>query len=164
MLLKLVMILNLLEKFWRCRISSWIISKNKAETKLKQAFASNMSIDMKLSKFQIPKIIQCGGSSGSWSVNLGRKALANVAIAFTGDFLPGLVNNIASNVVNKFERRSRKGVVTAGKGFTLFISNEDIDYIKIVKSLEDWEVLIDGVTEAIKHDFFLDFLELCYHL
>ena len=47
---------------------------------------------------------------------------------------------------------SRKGTVRAGKGFTLFISNEDVDdFIKIVKSLEDSEVLIDGVTEAIKH-------------
>ena len=47
---------------------------------------------------------------------------------------------------------SRQGTVRAGKGFTLFISNEDVDdFIKIVKSLEDSEVLIDGVAEAIKH-------------
>ena len=56
--------------------------------------------------------------------------------------------------MNEFERRiSRKGVVKAGKGFTLFISNEDMDdIIKIVKSLEDSGILIDGVTEAVKHE------------
>ena len=40
----------------------------------------------------------------------------------------------------------------AGKGFTLFISNENInDIITIIKSLEDSGVLIDGVTETVKH-------------
>ena len=39
-----------------------------------------MSTDIKLSKAQISKIIQSGGSFGSWLANLGKKALANVAI------------------------------------------------------------------------------------
>ena len=39
----------------------------------------------------------------------------------------------------------------ARKGFTLFISNGDInDIIKIIKLLEDSGVLIDGVTETVK--------------
>ena len=52
----------------------------------------------------------------------------------------------------------------AGKGFTLFILNEDMhDIIKIIKSLEDLGVLIDGVTETAKHEMKNkkeDFLEL----
>ena len=41
----------------------------------------------------------------------------------------------------------------AGKGFILFISNEDMnDLIEIIKSLQDSGVLIDGVTEAVKHE------------
>ena len=41
----------------------------------------------------------------------------------------------------------------AGRGFTLLISNEDVnDIIKIIKSLEDSGVLIDGVTETVKHE------------
>ena len=64
----------------------------------------------------------------------------------------GLVSNIASNAawnaINKLERRIR-----AEKAFPLFISNEDMDDdIKIVKSLEDSGVLVDGVTEAVKHE------------
>ena len=44
-----------------------------------------------------------------------------------------------------------KGAARAGKGFTLFISNEDINYIiKIIKSLEDLGVLVDKVTENKK--------------
>ena len=41
----------------------------------------------------------------------------------------------------------------AGKGFTLFLSNENMnDIIKIMKSLKDLGVLIHGVTEAVKHE------------
>ena len=39
----------------------------------------------------------------------------------------------------------------AKKGFILFISNEDMNYVvKIIKSLEDSYVLTDGVTETAK--------------
>ena len=39
----------------------------------------------------------------------------------------------------------------AGKGFTLFILNEDMnDIIKIIKSLEDSCLLNDGVTQTVK--------------
>ena len=41
----------------------------------------------------------------------------------------------------------------AGKIFSLFISNEYMNGItKIIKSLEDLGVLIDAVTETVKHE------------
>ena len=46
-----------------------------------------------------------------------------------------------------------EGVVKAGKGIPLVISNEDIDdIIRIIKSLERSGVLIDGVIETVKHE------------
>ena len=80
--------------------------------------------------------------------------------------MPGLVNNSNSYVIDKFERKvSGKGAVRAGKGFTLFVSNEDMnDIIKIIKPLEDSSVLIDGVTETVNHKINIKkvhFLELC---
>ena len=43
--------------------------------------------------------------------------------------------------------------MTAGKGSTLLISNEVMNHInKIIKSLEDSGAVIDGVTEAVKHE------------
>ena len=46
-----------------------------------------------------------------------------------------------------------KGAVKAEKGFILFFSNEDMnDIIKITKSLEYSSVLIDGITEKVKHE------------
>ena len=67
--------------------------------------------------------------------------------------MPGLVNNSNSYVIDKVERKvSGKGAVRAGKGFTLFVSNEDMnDIIKIIKPLEDSSVSIDGVTETVNH-------------
>ena len=47
----------------------------------------------------------------------------------------------------------------AGKGFTLFILHEDMnDIIKIIKSLQDWDVLIDGVAKTVKHEIKKQFL------
>ena len=86
-----------------------------------------MSTDIKLSKAQISKINQSSGSFGSWSGNLRKKALTNIAIPLARNNLPGLVSNFTSNAINKFDRKiSRKGTVRAGKGFTLFISKEEI--------------------------------------
>ena len=69
------------------------------------------------------------------------------------DNLPGLVSNSASNAINKSEQKiSGKGALKAGKGFTLFISNEDVnDIIKIINSLEVI-VLTDSITEKVKHE------------
>ena len=41
----------------------------------------------------------------------------------------------------------------AGIGLTLFILNEDMnDVIEIIKSLEDSNALIDGITEKVEHE------------
>ena len=79
--------------------------------------------------------------------------LKNVVIPLARDNLSGLVSNLFLKAINKFKRKtSGKGAVRAGQGFTLFISNEDINDIKIIKSLEDSNVLFDGITETVKHE------------
>ena len=46
-------------------------------------------------------------------------------------------------------------VIRPGKGITLVISNEYIDnIIRIIKSLEQLERLIDGVSETVENEFF----------
>ena len=96
-------------------------------TKIKNALAKNMPTDIKLSKAQISKIIQSGGSFGSSFGNLGKKALTNVAISLARQNLLGLISKLTSDATNKFERKiSGKGAVRAGKRFYLFISNEDM--------------------------------------
>ena len=140
--------------------------KARQTAKTRSAFANNMSTDIKLCKAQISKVNQLGGSFRSWLSNLGNEALTNVAIPFVRDNLPGLVSNLTSSAINKFDRKiSGKGAVRAGKRFTLFISNEDMnDTTKITNSSEDSGVLIDRVTEKVKHKIKnkkADFVELC---
>ena len=112
----------------------------------------HISTDIKFSKVQISKIIQSGGFLHNMFGNLGKKVISHLAIPLARDNLLGLVINLASNTINKFERKiSGKGAMRAGKGFTLFISNEGmIDIIKIIKSLEDSGLSIGGVTETVK--------------
>ena len=71
--------------------------------------------------------------------NVGKRVPTNIAIPLARDNFPGLVSNLASNTINRFKRKiSEKGAVRAGKVFTLFISNKDInDTIKIIKPLEN---------------------------
>ena len=107
-----------------------------------------MSVDVKRSKSQLSKIIQSGrflggiiSDLGKFDKSLGKEALTKIVVSFA-NVLPEVVSNIAShgasNVINNFERRiSGKKAVGARKGFTLFISNKDMDdIIKIIESLE----------------------------
>ena len=123
-------------------------------TKIRNVFENNISTGIKLSKTQIFKTIQSDGSFGSWLCNLGKKALTNFDIPLARDTLPGLVSNLILNAIDKFERKtSGKGAVRAGKRFTLFISNKNMnDIIKIMQSIENSGALIDGVTETVKHE------------
>ena len=58
-----------------------------------------------LTKSQISNIIQSGGLFNSLLVSLGKKEIIDLAIPLARDNLPGLVGNLASNVINKFERK-----------------------------------------------------------
>ena len=66
--------------------------------------------------------------------NLGKKALLYLAVPVAKDVLPKLATKATSSIFCKFERKvSGKGAIRAGKGYTLFISNEDMnDIIKIL--------------------------------
>ena len=73
-------------------------------TKIRNAFANNISTDLRLSKAQISKLIQSGGSFGFWLGNLGKKALRNIAIPLARDNLPGLVSNLTSSAISLIEK------------------------------------------------------------
>ena len=55
--------------------------------------------------------------------DLGKKVITDLAIPLARDNLSGLISNLASNAINKFEKKvSGKGAVSTGKGLTLFKS------------------------------------------
>ena len=89
---------------------------------------------------------------GSFS-SVGKKVIADLPICLSKSSFLGLVNRIASNttwnVIGKLGRQiNGKGSVKGGERFTLFISNENInDIIKVIKWLEDLNVLSNSITE-----------------
>lgn len=114
------------------------------------------STDIKLSKFQLPKIIQYDGCFGIMIGNLGKKTnrLIDLADPLAKNVLTKLATKTASSVIDKFEKSiSVRGSVRARKGLTLIIPNESMDDVtKTAKSLEILIPLIDGVIETAKHE------------
>ena len=66
-------------------LSHELFLQTRQTTKIRKAFADNMSTDIKVSKAQISNIIQSGGSFGFWLRNLGKKPLRNIAILLARD-------------------------------------------------------------------------------
>ena len=133
-----------------------------------------MSTDIKLSKAQLSKIIQSGGFLGAL---LGKFAspLVRIAVSLAKNVLSPLATMASASAVDVANQRkmrkraaiatSRAGVVRAGREITFVISNVDMDdIITSIKSLENSCVLIDEVSETVKHEIKnkkMDFL-VCY--
>ena len=103
------------------------------KTKIRNAFANSMSTDIKLNRVQLKNIIQLSGFFlGNMIGDLSKKALTNLAVPLIKSFLPKLVTRATSSILDNFERKkSGPGAVRAGKGFTLVISNEDMNDVII---------------------------------
>ena len=106
------------------KLSHELFLTTRQKTKLKNAFANNISTGIKLSKTQTSQMIESGGCLGSWLSNLGKK----VAVSFTRDNWAALVSNITWHAIKKFEREiSGKRTVRTEEGFKLLILNEGMD-------------------------------------
>ena len=116
--------------------------------KLRNAFNNNMSIDIKLSKAQISKIIQSGGFLGSLLSKLA-SPLIKVAVSLAKNILALLgITAAASAIVAGIPKKIHSSRTT-----TLIISNEEMnDIMKIVQALEDSNILLKGVTKTIKNE------------
>ena len=103
------------------------------KTKLRNVFGNNVSIDIKLSKAQVSKVIQSGGFLDSL---LSKTAgpLINVAVPLAKDILAPLAITAAASVIDAGVQKKIHG----SGATTLIISNEEMNYImKIVQALED---------------------------
>ena len=116
-----------------------------------------MSANSNLIKAQISRIIQSGGSFGSWLGNLGKRNTNKFCHSFSQRKFIWISKLFGSKCKKQIWKKKKKknpgkGAARAGKGFTLFISNEDMsNVIKIIKPLEDSNVLINSITETVKH-------------
>ena len=107
-----------------------------------------MSTDIKLSKAQISKIIQSGGFLGLLLSKLAGP-LMKVAIPLAKNVFAPLGITAAVSAIDAGIQKKIHGSGTT----TLIISNEEMnDIMKIVQILEDLNILLKGVTKAIKSE------------
>ena len=125
-----------------------LLLTNRQIANIRKAFAKNTSIDIKLSKTQLSKMVQSGGFLGNL---LGKLAgpLMKVAMPSAKNVLAPLRLSAAMSAIDGSIKRKMLG----SGATTLIISNDEMDDIlEIVKSLENSGVLLKGVNETIQHE------------
>ena len=114
---------------------------------IRKAFSNDSSVNIKLSKTQLTKMIQSGGF-------LGR--LLGPLLKTGWPLISNVIKPLAKSVLNLLGLTAAASAADAGihkkilglGNTTLIISNSDMeDLIKIVKLLEDSGLLLKGVTE-----------------
>ena len=118
-----------------------------------KAFANHSSADIKLSKTQLSKMTQSGGFLGRLLgplLKTGLPLIKNVIKPSAKSVLIPLGLTAAASAVDAGIHRK---ILGSGNMTTLVISNNEIeDIIQIVKSLEDFGLLVEGVTETVQNE------------
>ena len=116
-----------------------------------KAFLNNSSVDIKFSKTQLSKMIQSGGFLGKLLgplLKTGLPLIKNVITPLAKSVLILLGLTAAASAA---DAGIHKKILESGGHTTLIISNKDMeDLIKIVKSLEDFGLLLRVVTESVR--------------
>ena len=116
--------------------------------KLREKVENNMSTDIKLRKVQINKLIKVGGALGSILVRFLPK-LIKPTISLGKSILAPLGLSAAMSATDAAIQIKVHGCRTK----TVKFSNKDLDDMtKIVKALEDSDVLMKRITETLKND------------
>ena len=129
-----------------------LLLTNRQVANIRKAFANHSSIDIKLSKTQLSKMIQSGGFLGKLLgplLKTGLPLMKSVikpltAAASAAD--PGIHKKILGS-------GCPLDLAPPHNNTILIISNDEMDDIlKIVKSLEDSGLILKGVSETMQHE------------
>ena len=129
-----------------------LLLTNRQVTNLRKVSTNNSSTDIKLSKTQLDKMIQSGGFLGRLLgplLKTGVPLIKNVIKPLAKSILIPLGLTAAASAA---DAGIDKKILGSGNT-TLVISNNEIeDIIKIVKSLEDSGLVLEGVTETVQNE------------
>ena len=129
-----------------------LLLTNTQVSKIRKAFASNSSANIKLSKTQLYKIGQSGGFLGRLFgplLKTGLPLMKNVWKPLAKRVLIPLGLTAAAAATDAAIHKKMFGAIFK----KLIIPDEDMnDIMKIVKSLEESGLLIKGVSETIKNE------------
>ena len=128
-----------------------LLLTNRQVASLRKSFAIHSSADIKLSKTQLSKMIQSRGFFGRLLGPLrktGLPLIKNVIKPLVKSVLIPLGLTAAASAA---DAGIHKKILGSGNMTTLIISNDEMgDIIKIVKSLEDSGLLINGLLKQFK--------------
>ena len=131
-----------------------LLLTNRQVANIRKAFANNSSIDIKLSKTQLSKMIQSGGFLGRLLgplLKTGFPLIKNVIKALAESVLIPLGLTAAASAA--YAGIHKKILGLGHNNTTLIISNDKIgDINKIGKYLEDSGLLLKGVTETVQNE------------
>ena len=133
-----------------------LLLTNRQVANLSKAFDNKSSVDIKISKTQLSKIVQLGRSLGRILgplLKTGLPLMKNVITLLTKSVLIPLRLTAAASVADSGIHKKISGSGKQNNTTTLIISNDEMeDIIKIVKSLEDSGLLLKGVSETIQNE------------
>ena len=126
---------------------------NRPVANLRKAFAKYLSTNIKLSKRQLSKMIQSGGFLGRLLgpiLKTGLPLMKNVIKPLAKSVLIPLGLTASASAA---DAEIHTKILGSGHNTTVIISNDEMEHIlKIVKSLEDSGLLLEGVSETIKNE------------
>ena len=127
---------------------------NRQVANIRKAFANHSSIDIKLSKIQLSKMIQSGGFLGKLLgplLKTGLPLMKSVIKPLAESVLIPLGLTVAASAA---DAGIHKKILGSGhNNTTLITSNDEMDNIlKIVKSLENSGLLLKGASKTIQHE------------
>ena len=124
-----------------------LLLTTRQNTNLRSALNNNSATDIKLSKAQIKKLIQSRGFLGKLLSKLAGP-LMKVAMPLAKNVLAPLGLTAA---MSAFDGSLQKKI--HGSGIKLIIEEEDMqDIIKIIKELENFDILLKGVSKTIENE------------
>ena len=130
-----------------------LLLTNRQVANIHKAFANHSSIDIKLSKTQLSKMIQSGRFLGKLLgplLKTGLPLMKSVIKPLAKSVLIPLGLTAAASAA---DAGIHKKILGSGNSTTLIVSNDEMDDIlKIVKSLENSGLLLKGVSETIQHE------------
>ena len=138
-----------------------LLLANRQVSNLHKAFANNSSADIKLPKTQLSKMIQSGGFLGRLLgplLKTGLPLIKNIIKPLAKSVLIPLGLTVAASAA---DARIDKKILASGRrhfsssashNTTLIISNDEMNVIKILKSLEDSGLLLKGLTEKVQNE------------
>ena len=116
-----------------------LLLTTRQNTKLRNAINNNLATDIKLSKAQIKKLIQSGGSLG--------KLLSKLAGPLMKVAMPLGLTAAMSAIDGSIQKKIH------GSGVKLIIEQEDMnDIIKIIEALENSGILLKGITKMTENE------------